>query len=167
MRELTDREQLFVEYYCTESNGSARDAARRAGYSDGGIANASKMLKKEPIQHYIEEWRADRKHHFRISENKILERMWEEANFSGEGATHAGRINALLHLGKHLGMFEKKPQKEEKRGHTYNIINYSTADPMADRISKAVKQKEKEVIEALEHSEEVEVKDYSKEADDA
>lgn len=161
MYDLSDMEQLFVEYYCTEANGNATEAARMAGYSESSSKIAAKFLKKPKIAKAIDAWRESRRVHFRISPNKIMERMWEEANFFGDGATHAGRINALVNLGKQMGLFEQKKQEQAKEtGNTYNIINYSQADPMAKKVKEAVKKKEKEVIRALEHDQEIEVTNY-------
>lgn len=158
---LTELESKFVEFYCTEANSVATEAARLAGYSDLSAKKAASLLRKPKIAQAIDDWRENRAKRFRISPNQIMERMWEEANFYGEGATHAGRINALVNLGKQLGLFEQKKVEQAKNiGNTYNIINYSDADPMSDKVQKAVKEKEKEVVEALEHNVEVDIKDY-------
>ena len=43
-----------------------------------------------------------------IDRDYVLRRLVEEAELSGEGASHAARIAALALLGKHLGMFTEK-----------------------------------------------------------
>jgi phage terminase small subunit len=161
-KELTDKEARFVEFYCTDANGVATEAARMAGYTSESARGAGKLLKKEHIARAIDAWRENRARRFRIAPNQILERMWEEANFFGDGATHAGRINALVNLGKQMGLFEQKKLDQAKNvGNTYNIINYSDADPMTKKVTEAIKTKEKEVVEALEHQQDIEVLDYN------
>jgi len=166
---LTPMEELFVEQYCSETNGNATEAARRAGYSRSVVEKAYELPRKHHIAQAIDNWREARKRSFWVTESQILQRMWEEANFYDQGATHAGRISALVNLGKHLGMFGEGAKKDGVKGagNTYNIINYASADPMGQKVSQAVKEKEAEVLEALESPEEdegalVEIKDYSK-----
>lgn len=160
---LTPKEELFVEYYCTTANGVAAEAARQAGYGDDLVIGSYKILKRPQIQKAIERWRESRRKTFWVSETEILERMWQEANYFDQGATHAGRISALVHLGKHLGLFSEKPKEAQGSGNTYNIINYSSATPMAQtdqKVIEAIKENESEIIEALEHQEDINVIDY-------
>ena len=161
-KKLTPMEELFVENYCTISNGVAADAARRSGYADSVIAKAYEIVKKPHVAKAIDVWRENRKATFWISESQLLQRMWEEANNYDEKATHAGRINALVWLGKHMGMFGEQSKQDQIKGssNTYNIIQYSGVKPM---VENAVKEKELEVLEAVGGVDEslgIEIKSY-------
>ena len=142
---LTERERLFVEAYCTEASFDGSKAAKLAGYSQKGSARqAAKLLERDNIARAIKARIEKKKREFRISEELVVERLWQEANYMGKGTSHAARINALVWLGKHIAMWEEK-KADHYTGDTYNIIQYSS--PEQPKIEAAIEENKKEIEE--------------------
>ena len=157
---LTEKQKKFVTFYCTSASGDAVQAARQAGYGKTVCEQATaKFMSNHKILDAINDHRDGVAEISLFGEEQIMKKLWEEANFYEEGATHAGRINALVWLGKHMGMFDtnkKSANAVQGGGATYNIIQYGNAtNTLEDQHAKAaaielaVKQKESEVLEAV------------------
>ena len=142
---LTDQEKVFVEEYCGSANFNAVAAARSAGYRHHGHRDRSLALLKKPhIQRAIEGRIETRAAVAWYSEDDILKLLHKEATREGRGSSHAARIQAIVYLGKHIGMFRER-EKEAAQDNSTNIqiVNYSNGES----IKKLVKENEKEVIE--------------------
>lgn len=169
-KKLTDKEQLFVEHFCSGEDMSYAEAARRAGYGKNSVREAYAIAAKPHIKAAIKAWRDNRARQFYISESKILDKLWQEANYYDQGATHAGRIQALVWLGKHLGMFTDKTKEQSTgKGNTYNIIQYNsdsstTPTPKSieapEKIVETIEKNKEEVLEAIPEID-IEVENYS------
>lgn len=172
-RDLTDQQIMFAEYYVTTANFNAAEAARQAGYSDSDISNrAYKMLQNPQIIEIIQEKLERKKAVAFYSEEDILRKMYEEATNYSEGASHASRINALVWLGKHIGMWNDKLKEKElavqNQGGpaSITIINYSTGESpkenLKEKIINEVHEHEEEVQQAQKaFPQEIEIADYS------
>jgi phage terminase small subunit len=164
LRPLDEKEQLFVEAYCGPANFNNTKAYELAGY--GGTTskkqNAYELINRPHVQKAIRERLEQRKNTYWLDENLILERLWEEANRVGNGSSHAARIQALVYLGKHIGMWQERVNQHADQSVTYNIINYSE-DPKKEKIVKAIEQHKKEVEEVKDTAIDlgVEIKNYN------
>lgn len=161
-RVLSEMQKKFVVFYCTSARGDASQAAREAGYGKTTSEQATaKLLTNLNILEAIKEHREGMAEISQFSEEQIMKKLWGEANYYDEGATHAGRINALVWLGKHMGMFDPNTKrlaeaKSAKGGNTYNIINYSNATNTLENqyikeaeVQKVIELKERDVLEAI------------------
>jgi phage terminase small subunit len=100
---LNHRQRRFVEEYVVD--GSPMHAAIRAGYSERNAKNYSKDLLKMPrIRTAIQVRQLRLSQKTEITAEKVIERLWAEANFTGKRASHSARVSALAHLAKHFGL---------------------------------------------------------------
>lgn len=108
---LTPRQARFVSEYLVDLNG--RQAAIRAGYSPR-TANeqAARLLTKANIQAAVEAGRAAQAQSAELTADWIIRRLKEEAQLTGEGASHAARVKALELLGKRLALWVDRKQVE-------------------------------------------------------
>jgi len=127
MKTLTPKEKAFVEIFTSGEKVTAKAAAQEVGYRGHGAG--SELMKKPHIKAAIEEAYGKKVNTFRVTQEQILERLWHEAN---EGKQGSARINALVWLGKHYGMWKTETDKESS-GVTYNIVNYSSA-PVQEKV---------------------------------
>ena len=147
---LSAREKVFVEAYCTTADFNAtkayREAVPNASRNAGKLAH--KMLLKPSVARAIENRLDSKRRVFRIREDQILEGLYAEA--TNENARPSERIQAWVHLGKHLGMFREK-QEEKDTQITYNIVNYNgTNKKIEEATEKAVAALSHEQIEEAE-----------------
>ena len=103
---MKPKEQAFLNEYRKDFNGAA--AARRMGYSEGSAKTvAYRFLHSEDIRRALEAGSGEGLRAQVIGE---LQRL----AFSAEPSEKSGKLKALELLGKHLGIFEGKPQTEGK-----------------------------------------------------
>lgn len=136
MAELKNpKHELFCREYIVDYNGT--HAASRAGYSPGSAANtASRLLTNEEILARVRELQKEQMQRLSLNADMVILEIldtyrscregkpvmqrnqttgkWEESGiyqFDSHGA-----LKALELLGKHLGVFEKKPAGSDKEG---------------------------------------------------
>ncbi len=127
--DLPPKQRRYVELYTGPGRGNATQCAKDAGYRPGA---SIELMKNEKILNAIMEQNdLQRKQMFYV-EQDILEALWTEAQKEGKGTSQNGRIQALVYLGKHIGMWDDKSkalkeaqEKRDQGGITYNIINFS------------------------------------------
>lgn len=107
---LTDKQRRFVEAYC--SNGhNATQAAIASGYSEKTARQVgSENLAKPDIQDAIQEFMSKATKKALITTERLVERLVEESEYMGEGASHSARIAALKTLTDYTGGFDKNKQ---------------------------------------------------------
>lgn len=106
---LNPRERAFVSAYIELRQ--ATPAAVKAGYSTQYAHSfAGRLLNKPAIRAVINEVDRVNLDALRITDNAIIQRFWEEANFAFEGST---RVTALTKLAELRDMF---PAKKVKHG---------------------------------------------------
>jgi len=71
MRDLTDKQRLFVAEYLVDLN--ATGAARRAGYSDGNIGR--QLITKDNVKAAIDSAKAKRAERTRVSADKVVREL--------------------------------------------------------------------------------------------
>ena len=142
MKSLTPKEELFVEHYCGTAQFNATQAADMAGYKDK--REGSVILNRPHVAQAVRSRIEERKQKSWLSETQIMEKLWDEAHKEGQGTSHAARINALVWLGKHLGMWQEKKEQQGETQITYNIINYDN-DARVEKITNAIEDNREEV----------------------
>jgi phage terminase small subunit len=106
---LNPRERAFIEAYIELRQ--ATPAAVRAGYSKQyAHSQAGRLLNKPAIRAVINEVDRVNLDALRITDNAIIQRLWEEANFAFESSS---RVQALTKLAELRDMF---PAKKVKHG---------------------------------------------------
>lgn len=148
MRKLNPQQELFVEAFCSSPTFNATQAAKDAGYSETSAhIRGPKLLQNPRVQKAIDKRLEKRKTAFWLKENTVLEKLWEEATRTAGNASHAARINALVWLGKHIGMWREKVEETEEAKITYNVINYSDGGELKGKVNKLVEENKEEVEE--------------------
>jgi phage terminase small subunit len=110
-RPLTPKQRAFVAEYLVDM--SAAEAARRAGYSSKTARSiAHELLGKPHIQDAVREAMEQRAERMGVTQDDVVMGLLAET----KGDTHAGRIAAWAHLGKHLGMFKEQVE------HSGNLV---------------------------------------------
>jgi phage terminase small subunit len=122
---LTARQQRFVQEYVLDLN--ATQAALRAGYSKKRARQeGSRLLSRPEVQAALLDAQRTRAARLELEAESVLRRLMEEADFRGEGSTHAGRVRALELLGKHLGIFENR----------FRLVEPGEASPFERRLEE-------------------------------
>ena len=84
---------------------NATQAAIRAGYSERtAYSIGHENLRKPEIQKAIRGRQENLAKNLEITQQMVINGLYAEANFHGEGASHSARISAWGLLAKHLGM---------------------------------------------------------------
>lgn len=135
---LNALEKLYVRTYLhTLSHIKAHKAVAPSLASH---SNDNTYSRKDSVQFHINLVLQEKAEALTISPEVVLERLWKEGIREGAGSNHAARIQALVQLGKHLGMFV---EKKESTAHTFNIITYS--DPKEEKIKVEVEKVNNEI----------------------
>ena len=170
MNQKESQQGLFVEAFCSSPTFNATQAAKDAGYAEASAhIRGWKLLQKPNIQKAITKRLAKRKEAFWIKEDIILKKLWEEATNTDRGSSHAARINALVWLGKHLGMWQERIPVSEESQITYNVINYSDNGQLKEKIVDKIEENKEEVEQQKDESlpEGIVLLDYNKIPSDA
>ena len=133
--ELTEKQELFVEAFLGECLFDPIKSYQAAGYSDTFqlYSSAQRVLKSEAVQHAIHARMKDMNTAWWINEEVVVQELWKEAHEKGRGASHAARINALVWIGKHLGMWQEKKEEEKDTRPNIQVINYGVPKEQLDK----------------------------------
>lgn len=129
LQPLTEKQEKFVDAFLSDEAGILFDAVNaycEAGYSPNSNMHreAQKVLRSKAVVSEIMNRMADPKwSEFWIDERAIVKQLWKEATKTGIGASHAARINALVWIGKHLGMWQEKREERDTKP-SIQVINY-------------------------------------------
>ena len=104
---MTSKQKRFVELFLVDLN--ATQAALGAGYSERTAKQqGSRLLTNVDVQAAIAEAQEARAKRTGLAQDAVVQGLLREAEFTGEGSSHAARVSAWAHLGRHLGMFQDK-----------------------------------------------------------
>lgn len=152
-RELTEKEQKFVEHFSLTGYKSRIESVRAAGYQSTSPGKlAYEILRRPAVQQALSILKEEKRKFLMIDEMDVIEGLHDEA--TNEEARPSERIQAWVHIGKHYGMFQPLPSvddKEEKGKGGITIINYNDPDFKQKQIKEEVEENTKELT-----SEEVE-----------
>ena len=105
---MTPKQQRFVEEYLIDLNAAA--AYRRAEYKakndQVAAASAYKLLRNAEIASAIKAAQEARSERVEVTQDDVIRGLKKEAEFTGEGSSHAARVSAWSWLGKHRSMFQ-------------------------------------------------------------
>lgn len=106
---LNEKQYRFVQEYIVDYN--ATQAAKRAGYSEKtAYSNGQRLLKHAEVQAAIKEIQNKATDKAIVDRNMVLAGLLKEAEFKGQGASHAARVSAWEKIGKTMGMFIDKTE---------------------------------------------------------
>lgn len=171
---LTEKQKLYIEFYCTTADFTAVEAARQAGYTNPERAGYE-LMKNSVVIKAIEKRLDTRARSAFYTAEDIQRALWNEVNTrEGKGNTQAARVSALVWLGKSIGMWSEVEQKakllEKQRENpsvVYNIINYSenkdstNKDFSKESIEVEVEKNKTDVAKSLKSLENFEVISYN------
>ncbi len=104
---MTPKQKRFVQEFLLDLSATA--AAHRAGYSERTAKQqGSRLLTNVDVQAAIAEAQEARAKRTGLAQDAVVQGLLREAEFTGEGSSHAARVSAWAHLGRHLGMFQDK-----------------------------------------------------------
>lgn len=141
---LTDKQRRFVEEYLVDLN--ATQAAIRAGFSEKSASEQGyQLLHKTSVARAIAERQIERAERMAVSQDMVVAGLLREAHREGEGSSHAARVQAWQHLGRHLGMFrdgidhhiqpdETLPEQEAAKRLVF-LLNQAVSDKQSKRAS--------------------------------
>ena len=160
--ELTELQENFVDAFLGECMFDPIKAYKAAGYADSSkiYVSAMKVLKSEAVKRAIHDRMKDMKTAWWLSEEVIVQELWKEAHDKDQGSSHSARINALVWIGKHLGMWQEKKEETEVKP-TIVIQNYGAPkEDIEKEVNSPEVVREKDKVSLPEG---VQVLDYSKE----
>ena len=111
---MTCKQLRFVQEYLVDLNGAA--AARRAGYSTAGAKHAAwRLLRIPEVQNLGKEEMGKRTARVQVKQDEVVRELKsiafaEASDESGAAVKCASKLRALEMLGRHMGMFEGRPQ---------------------------------------------------------
>ena len=117
--ELTEMQEKFVELFIGECQFDPIASYKGAGYKKAynAYSAAMRVLNSEAVKLAIHTRLQDST--IWIQEEAVINRLWNE----GLNASNASaRINALVWVGKHIGMWREKVQEEQQT--VYQVVNY-------------------------------------------
>src|SRR5262245_20640702 len=135
---LTLKQQRFIEEYLIDGNATA--AYKRAGYTATGHAaevNASRLLSHAEVQSAIQAARAEQSARLKTSADEVLIGLRREAEYRGDGSTHAARIRAWELLGKTQGLFRETPPPAAEVN-IYHHLATMTYDELQDELIRLI-----------------------------
>ena len=104
----------FVEHYLTCFNAS--ESARRMGYKGASAASQGwEFLHDDFTQAELDKRYKQHAHENHHARNEIIAMLYREANYFGEGSSHAARVRAQTQLSKIFGMETLKIEAETKQ----------------------------------------------------
>jgi len=109
---LTSKQLRFIEEYLKDKDEKA--AALRAGYRNKN--SGARLLRNAVITAKISELSAsdEPEEELPVTKEDVLDGLLEEARYKDKGSTHAARVSAWTHIGKHLGMFNDKGKTDDE-----------------------------------------------------
>lgn len=128
---LDPEDKLYVKAYLSSlSHVKAHQQLRpenKSHYAKNPFA------KKEAVQYHIKKGLIQKTEALGIGRDDILNLLYQEATRLGTGSSPTARVQALQLIGKELGMFEEKREKEEV---SFTIINYDQNPKQVEKIEK-------------------------------
>lgn len=160
VRKLTEKQEKFIEYFLGECHLDPIKAYDAAGYAHtyNKYSEAMKILNSDSVVREINQRMADKDTAYWINDNIIVKKLWEEATDYSERSTQAARINALVWIGKHIGMWQEKKEEEKDTRPVIQITNYGVPEEkFKEEASKPEVERE---IENVRLPEGVQILDY-------
>lgn len=109
--ELSAKEERFCREYVIDYNGT--QAAIRSGYkaSDAPV-RASKLLRKAKVAARVRELQQEMAERLSLNQDYVVIELVKTYNECKDSDDPKNALRALELMGKHLGMFDKKPKTE-------------------------------------------------------
>ena len=127
IKPMTQLQERFVEAFLGEAYFDPIKAYELAGYNlttYNKYTDSMKVLHSDAVTREINQRMADKDTAYWISDNVIIKQLWKEATDYGDRSSQAARINALVWIGKHIGMWQEKQKEEADTRPIINITNY-------------------------------------------
>lgn len=127
IKPMTQLQERFVEAFLGEAYFDPIKAYELAGYAMNGYnkyTDSMKILHSDAVTREINQRMANKDTAYWISDNVIIKQLWKEATDYGDRSSQAARINALVWIGKHIGMWQEKQKEEADTRPIINITNY-------------------------------------------
>lgn len=123
---LTELQEAFVDAFLGEALFDPLKAYNLAGYAESmkPYNEAMRVLRSKAVAHHIHKRLAEQDTDYWINESAVVQRLWKEAIDESRGSSQAARINALVWVGKHLGMWQDKKDSQEDKQPIIQITNY-------------------------------------------
>ncbi len=128
---LNARQERFVHAYLADPN--ATRAAQAAGYSQKTAhVIGHNLLKNVKVATHLSEAQAQAAEAAGITAEEVLRGLVGEAQYRGDGSSHAARVAAWSALAKHFGLFS---EKREHSGQITVQVVYEDMAPVDDGTS--------------------------------
>lgn len=161
IKPMTQLQERFVEAFLGEAYFDPIKAYELAGYAMNGYnkyTDSMKILHSDAVTREINQRMANKDTAYWISDNVIIKQLWKEATDYGDRSSQAARINALVWIGKHIGMWQEKQQEIDTKP-VINITNYGVPEEeFKKRVSNPEVEEQRNNVELPEG---IIVQDYS------
>lgn len=150
---FTPEEERYMELIMTNMKTSVEIVREVWPHLNNPIMKSQSLSKREDIRQELLRRREIEKYRVPYTEQDIIIKLLREADDFTEPRNAKNRIDAIIWLGKHIGMFIEN--KEPSTGNiTYNIIDYKAENPETfKRIAEDVKTKALQKIDHDSHGE--------------
>lgn len=148
------KEAVFIDEYLSNGYDTRKAVIKSKITTSNPARKGNEILNRPIVAKEISKRLEARTKDLFINETVIMNQLWQEATLKGPGSTQAGRVQALLHLGKHIGMFNTSKAvgiAGADKGTTINIMNYNNKEgKMIDTgtiVDTSEKKKIKEIVQ--------------------
>lgn len=133
---LSERQKKIFDCYV-----KYRTLTRVSSELDINTGDLSRVYKSDAFQLALKEFNSLLADKISYNTATIIDKLWEE--YSKDDTPSAVKVNILVHLGKHIGMWSNSTGKDSTPSVQYNIVNYHTIESEINSNKLAV---EKELI---------------------
>lgn len=136
VKALTELQTKFVDAFLSDE--CMLDPIRaydKAGYacSYNKYSESMKILNSDAVVREINRRMGELDTAYWINEDIVIKKLWEEATDRGEKSSQAARINALVWIGKHIGMWQEKKEDQKETAPTIQIVQYGINQKEAEK----------------------------------
>lgn len=124
--QLTEMQSKFIDEFLGDCLFDPVKAYYAAGYAESfkPYAESMRILSSKVVIHHLHKRMAEMDTKFWLNEDAVIRRLWKEATDESRGTSQAARINALVWIGKHIGMWQEKVASQEEKQPIIQITNY-------------------------------------------
>lgn len=156
---FTPEEERYIELVSSEATTSLAAIKEIWPNLKQPKSKHSSLSKSERIQDEITRRREINKYRVSYTQEDVIKSLWQEAR-DYDSKNQSARVQALVHLGKHIGMFENN-KSETDNNYNFYVLNYGSDEKKGEIIEGSVVKEEPKKISQVDGG--ITITNYSQE----